>query len=264
MQSNNSPSRHRDDDFADVADRVQQMREFDCESAQFAACRSEVIARCLPLADHIARRFGGRGEALDDLTQVARVGLVNAVDRFDPVRGAAFLPFAIPTVMGEVRRYFRDATWSVRVPRRTKESYLEIAKVSEALLQRLGRSPRPTEIAAEMDLDLDQVVDGLVARSAYHAASIDAEITTDSATMRLHETMGAPDESFDLVDISVSLRPALEALTERERQIVGLRFFESLSQSQIAERVGVSQMHVSRILSKTLAKLRTELGSDGR
>lgn len=257
----NDPARNdrRDDDYSDVAERIRLLHQIDRSTCQFDRCRAELITRCLPLADHIARRFGNRGEGIDDLVQVARVGLVNAVDRFDPERGADFLSFAVPTVMGEVRRYFRDATWSLRVPRRAKETSLQIAKVSDALLQRFGRSPRPSEIAAEMDIEVGQVVEGLVARSAYHAASIDAEIASDSSTMRLHETLGAIDHRIDRIDDVITLRPALEKLTDRERQIIGLRFFESMSQSQIAERVGISQMHVSRILSKTLGRLRVDL-----
>ncbi|MGJ0120936.1 SigB/SigF/SigG family RNA polymerase sigma factor [Williamsia sp. MIQD14] len=249
----------RDDDYTDVAQSIAALAELDGSSREFTCGRDDVISRCLPLADNIARRFGGRGEAFDDLVQVARLGLVNAVDRFDPTRGSDFLSFAVPTVMGEVRRHFRDATWSLRVPRRTKESYLQIAKVSDAMLQRLGRAPRPSEIATEMDLDLDAVVDGLVARSAYHAASIDAEITSDASTMRVQDTLGDLDAHMGTVEHVATLRPALARLTDRERQIVGLRFFGSMSQSQIAARVGISQMHVSRILSKTLAALRADL-----
>lgn len=249
----------RDDDYDDVAHRIAALAELDDSSHEFSCERNDVIARCLPLADNVARRFGGRGEAFDDLVQVARLGLVNAVDRFDPARGSDFLSFAVPTVMGEVRRHFRDSTWSLRVPRRTKENYMQIAKVSDAMLQRLGRAPRPSEIAAEMDLDLDAVVDGLVARSAYHAGSIDAEITSDASTMRLQDTLGDIDERMGAVEHVATLRPALARLTDRERQIVGLRFFGSMSQSQIAERIGISQMHVSRILSKTLAALRADL-----
>ncbi|KQR97774.1 RNA polymerase subunit sigma [Williamsia sp. Leaf354] len=249
----------RDDDYTDVAARLAALAELDRSSTEFVCARIDVISRCLPLADNIARRYGGRGEAFDDLVQVARLGLVNAVDRFDPTRGSDFLAFAVPTVMGEVRRHFRDATWSLRVPRRTKESYLQIAKVSDAMLQRLGRSPRPSEIAAEMDLDLDAVVDGLVAHSAYHAGSLDAEITGDASTMRLQDTLGDLDARMGAVEHAATLRPALARLTVRERQIVGLRFFGSMSQSQIAARVGISQMHVSRILSTTLATLRADL-----
>ncbi|MEH3156974.1 MAG: SigB/SigF/SigG family RNA polymerase sigma factor [Gordonia paraffinivorans] len=218
--------------------------------------RESVIARCLPLADHVARRFGGRGEPFDDLVQVARVGLVNAIDRYDAERGSDFLSFAVPTVMGEVRRYFRDAAWCMRVPRRTKENYLQITRVSDALMQRLGRSPRPSEIAAETGLGIDDVIDGLVAGASYHTTSIDAEFGGETTTPSIRETLGSRDERIGQVDELVSVRPALDALPARERRILVLRYFDSMSQSQIAREVGISQMHVSRILSATLDRLR--------
>ncbi|MFD0925873.1 SigB/SigF/SigG family RNA polymerase sigma factor [Williamsia deligens] len=224
--------------------------------------RDRVIARCLPLADHVARRFGGRGEPYDDLLQVARVGLVNSVDRYDPERGSDFLSFAVPTVMGEVRRYFRDSAWCMRVPRRTKENYLQIKRVSDVLIQQLGRSPRPAEIAAETGLSIDDVVDGLVAGASYHTTSIDAEYGTDSSTSSIRETMGARDDRLGQIDELVSVRPVLDALPERERRILILRYFDSMSQSQIAREVGISQMHVSRILAATLGRLRAGVADD--
>jgi RNA polymerase sigma-B factor len=247
-------SRSHDDDYADVPEMLARVAgSADCDRDRL---RDSVIARCLPLADHVARRFGGRGEPFDDLVQVARVGLVNAIDRYDPERGSDFLSFAVPTVMGEVRRYFRDAAWCMRVPRRTKENYLQITRVSDALVQSLGRSPRPSEIAAETGLGIDDVIDGLVAGASYHTTSIDAEFGGDSATPSIRETLGSRDERIGQVDELVSVRPALDALPARERRILVLRFFDSMSQSQIAREIGISQMHVSRILSATLERLR--------
>ncbi|MGC4935156.1 RNA polymerase sigma factor SigF [Gordonia sp. DT30] len=227
------------------------------DATRHAARRDQIIERCLPLADHIARRFSDRGEAFDDLVQVARIGLVNAIDRFDVERGASFLSFAVPTVMGEVRRHFRDGTWSMRVPRRTKEVSLRIGRAGDELVQRLGRSPRPSELAEYLDLPVDEVIDGLMARSAYNASSIDAEV--DDERRSIGETLGDEDEHLAQVDDYVTLAPAMARLPERERTILSLRFFHAMSQSEIAAQVGISQMHVSRLLARTLRALREEL-----
>lgn len=247
-------SRAHDDDYSDVPERLASIAVL--AGADRERLRDSVIARCLPLADHVARRFGGRGEPIDDLMQVARVGLVNAIDRYDPERGSDFLSFAVPTVMGEVRRYFRDAAWCMRVPRRTKENHLQITRASDALVQRLGRSPRPSEIAAETGLAIDDVIDGLVAGASYNTTSIDAEFGGDSSTPSIRETLGSRDERIGQIDELVSVRPVLDTLPARERRILVLRYFDSMSQSQIAREVGISQMHVSRILAATLDRLR--------
>ncbi len=227
-----------------------------------ARLREDVIARCLPLADHVARRFSERGEPIDDLRQVARIGLMHAVDRFDVERGNNFLAFAVPTVMGEVKRYFRDSTWSIRVPRRAQEASLNIAKASEELLQSLGRSPRPSEIAQHLGLPVSEVIEGMVARSAYTASSIDAEAGSSTDGWTLADTLGDEDARLELVEEFVTLQPALERLTERERTILTLRFFKSMSQSEIARQVGISQMHVSRLLTRILETLRSEVVVD--
>ncbi|AFU03104.1 SigB/SigF/SigG family RNA polymerase sigma factor [Nocardia brasiliensis] len=222
--------------------------------------RAELIERCLPLAEHIARRFAGRGENFDDLLQVARLGLVQAADRFDVERGSSFLSFAVPTIMGEVRRHFRDNTWSVRVPRRTKEIQLTIGVTVEALSQRLGRMPRAREIAAELEVDVVEVTQALIAGNAYQSASIDAVAGDDveNAPLPLLESLGAEEPSYHLVEDYLAVRPLIEELPERERRVLIMRFFESKTQSQIADVLGVSQMHVSRILSKTLQQLRDD------
>ncbi|AZG47590.1 SigB/SigF/SigG family RNA polymerase sigma factor [Gordonia insulae] len=220
--------------------------------------RAEIVERCLPLADHVARRFTGRGESFDDLVQVARIGVVNSVDRFDAERGGSFLSFAVPTVMGEVKRHFRDTMWSIRVPRRAKEASLNINKASDELVQRLGRSARPSELAEYLDMPLDEVIDGLMARSAYNAVSIDAE-SDDDEGRSIRDTLGEDDVHITQIDEIVTLRPALDHLPERERRIITLRFFHAMSQSEIAAEVGISQMHVSRLLTRTLSQLRDEL-----
>ncbi|MET7768953.1 RNA polymerase sigma factor SigF [Nocardia sp. NPDC005366] len=225
-------------------------------TAKHAAVRGELISRCIPLADHIARKFSGRGEPFDDLTQVARVGLVHAVDRFDVSRGSNFLSFAVPTIMGEVRRYFRDNTWAMRVPRRVKETHLRIGAAIDSLSQTLGRSPTAKEIAAELDVDPDEVTQAVIAGNAYQPSSIDAASLGRDTEASLLDTLGEEESQFDRVEEYVAIRPLLAGLPERERRILTMRFFESMTQTQIAQQMGISQMHVSRILAKTLARLR--------
>lgn len=221
--------------------------------------RAELVTDYLSVAEHIARRFSGRGEAFDDLVQVARVGLINAVDRFEPDRGTDFLSFAVPTIMGEVRRHFRDASWSVRVPRRLKELHLQIGQVSGQLGQRLGRAPTPTEIARQLDLSVEEVSEGLQAGNAYYAVSVDKPAGDDTEAASLADTLGGEDGALESVENHEALQPLLRELPPRERTILMLRFFGNMTQTQIAERVGISQMHVSRLLSQTLAHLRAQL-----
>jgi RNA polymerase sigma-B factor len=227
---------------------------------EFQRHRDKIVERCLPLADHIARRFEGRGEPRDDLVQVARVGLVNAVVRFDVEAGSDFVSFAVPTIMGEVRRHFRDNSWSVKVPRRLKELHLRLGTATADLSQRLGRAPTATELAAELGMDRAEVVEGLVAGSSYNTLSIDSVGGSDDDDARaIADTLGDVDAGLDQIEDREALRPLLEALPERERTVLVLRFFESMTQTQIAERVGISQMHVSRLLAKSLARLRDQL-----
>lgn len=236
-----------------------ELATFDPDSEQFRRHRAHIIERCLPLADHIARRFDGRGETRDDLVQVARVGLVNAVNRYDVETGSDFVSFAVPTVMGEVRRHFRDNSWSVKVPRRLKELHLRLGTATAELSQRLGRAPNASELAAELELDRQEVVEGLVAGSSYNALSIDSGGGGDDDGPAILDTLGAADLSLDQIENREALRPLLAALPARERTVLLLRFFENLTQTQIAERVGVSQMHVSRLLTKSLTRLRDQL-----
>ncbi|GFG51747.1 RNA polymerase sigma factor SigF [Mycolicibacterium agri] len=230
-------------------------------SPKFSRQRDRIVERCLPLADHIARRFDGRGEPRDDLVQVARVGLVNAVIRFDVDAGSDFVSFAVPTIMGEVRRHFRDNSWSVKVPRRLKELHLRLGAATAELSQRLGRAPTASELAAELGMDRDEVVEGLIAGSSYNTLSIDSggSGSGNEDAPAIADTLGDVDTSLDQIENREALRPLLESLPERERTVLLLRFFESLTQTQIAERVGISQMHVSRLLAKSLARLRDQL-----
>jgi len=230
------------------------------DSPEFQRQREKIVERCLPLADHIARRFEGRGEPRDDLVQVARVGLVNAVVRFDVEAGSDFVSFAVPTIMGEVRRYFRDNSWSVKVPRRLKELHLRLGAATADLSQRLGRAPTASELAHELDMDRAEVVEGLVAGSSYNTLSIDsAGGSADDDARAIADTLGDVDAGLERIENREALRPLLEALPARERTVLVLRFFESMTQTQIAERVGISQMHVSRLLAKSLTRLRDQL-----
>ncbi|WP_275106970.1 RNA polymerase sigma factor SigF [Nocardia arthritidis] len=244
--------------YDDVGVLFGRMAEAASGSAERATIRDQLISRCIPLADHIARKFSGRGEPFDDLTQVARVGLVHAVDRFDIERGSNFLSFAVPTIMGEVRRYFRDNTWAMRVPRRVKETHLRIGAAIDALSQTLGRSPTAKEIAAELGVDPDEVMQAVIAGNAYQPSSIDAASAGRDTEASLLDTLGEEESQFDRVEEYVAIRPLLAGLPERERRILTMRFFESMTQTQIAQQMGISQMHVSRILSKTLARLREQ------
>lgn len=247
-------------EYADVGDMFRELAQYDADSPDFRNRKDKIVERCLPLADHIARRFEGRGELRDDLVQVARVGLVNAVTRFDVETGSDFVSFAVPTIMGEVRRHFRDNSWSVKVPRRLKELHLRLGVATAELSQRLGRAPTASELAAELELSRDEVVEGLVAGSSYNTLSIDGGGSSDEDDVRsIADTLGEVDARMDRIEDREALRPLLDALPERERTVLVLRFFESMTQTQIAERVGISQMHVSRLLAKSLAKLREQL-----
>jgi RNA polymerase sigma-B factor len=214
------------------------------------------------IAAYVARRFLDRGEPLDDLVQVARLGLVKAVERFDPAQGTPFPGFAIPTVLGEVRRHFRDATWAVRVPRRAKERSLEVTKMSAALGQELGRAPTVAELADRMQTSEDAVIEALEAASAYRTTSL--SITWGDGEEPLEDGPSLRDDDDRVVGAAdrVALQAALAALPVRERKIVYLRFFEGLTQSEIAEQVGTSQVHVSRLLRASLSRLHDLLGTD--
>ena len=246
-------------EYADVLDMFRTLAELTEGTAPFKRQRDRIVERCLPLADHIARRFDGRGESRDDLVQVARVGLVNAVIRFDVNAGSDFVSFAVPTIMGEVRRHFRDNSWSVKVPRRLKELHLRLGGATSELSQRLGRAPTASELATELDMDRDEVVEGLVAGSSYNTLSIDSGGGGDDDAPAIADTLGDVDTALDQIENREALRPLLDSLPERERTVLVLRFFESMTQTQIAERVGVSQMHVSRLLARALTRLRDQL-----
>lgn len=248
------------DEYHDVVDMFVVLKSLPPDSHEFTRQRERIVTRCLELADHVARHYDRRGENLEDLTQVARIGLMNAVNRFDPEKSSSFLGFAVPTMMGEVRRHFRDHGWSMHVPRRIRDRHGQIAKATAQLTHDLGRAPTATELSELLDLDREEVVESLVAAASYNVHSIDAPIAGGDGTPRmLADTIGDVDVEFDHITDREAVRPLLAALPERERTILYLRFFASMTQSQIADRVGVSQMHVSRILERTLSRLRDQL-----
>nr|WP_240505413.1 RNA polymerase sigma factor SigF [Nocardia mangyaensis] len=237
---------------------LEQLAQLGAQDPGRPILREDIIGRCLPLADHIARRFAGRGENFEDLQQVARLGLLLAIDRFDPTYGAGFLAFAVPTIMGEVRRHFRDRTWAVRVPRRIKEIQQLLGPATDALTHELGRAPTAREIAAELGIDLVEVTHALVARNAYRTAPIDAPTGNENGNTSpsLLDFLGAEDPEYRHVEDFLAVRPLIAALPALERQVLHLRFFRFRSQQQIARQIGVSQMQVSRILARTLNALR--------
>jgi RNA polymerase sigma-B factor len=220
------------------------------------AIRDEIIERYIPLAESLARRYQHSGQPLDDLVQVASIGLVKAVDRFDPARGVSFESYAIPTILGELKRHHRDQGWSVRMPRRLQEHTLAIKESVPLLAQEIGRSPTIAEIAAHANLSEEEVLEAMDAQDAYASISLDAPIDDDSDSSTLSDRLATDVGEFEIAEEWAEFEPHLRALPERERHILVLRFFQDWTQSQIAEELGISQMHVSRLLSQTLQKLR--------
>ncbi len=222
------------------------------------AARDELTRRFLPFAEYLARRFTGRGESQEDLEQVAGLGLVLAVDRFDVERGVAFSTYAAATIIGELKRHFRDKGWAIRVPRLVQEHSLDVGKAAQTLWQELGRSPTVPELARKTGLSEDEVLEAIDASQAYRASSIDAPIGEDGASHA--DSLGERDEALELSAEWATVSDAVKRLPPRERKIVFLRFFKGLTQTEIAEEIGISQMHVSRLLTQTLSQLRGEIG----
>jgi RNA polymerase sigma-B factor len=221
--------------------------------------RNELIEAHKSLAMHLARRFANRGEPFDDLLQVAYLGMLKAVERFDPDRNLEFSTFATATVEGELKRHFRDKTWSVRVPRRPQELHLRLGNAINELSQRLRRPPRIPELAEELGVTDEDVLEAMEVGGAYRSTSIDSRPTDNSASLTLEGRLGEDDHGFDLAEHRVLLERVIEELPEREQTIIRLRFFDEMTQTEIAQQVGISQMHVSRLLARTLAVLRDRL-----
>ena len=210
----------------------------------------------MPLARKLARRYTGAHEPFEDLLQVASYGLLKALDRFDVDRGAAFSSFAVPTIVGELKRYFRDLGWAAHVPRGAQELALKAQRAQDKLTTKTGRSPTVAELAQYLELSTEDVLEGLEAAAAHHSSSLDAPYDDgDGESGTLADTLGQDDAGLQLVEHAATVAAAMQTLSERERQVVHLRFFEDRTQSEIAEQIGVSQMQISRILRGAIARL---------
>lgn len=222
------------------------------------SARDELVERFLPLARQLARRYHRGSEPLDDLIQVASIGLVKAVDRFDPDRGTAFSSYAVPTILGELKRYFRDSGWAVHVPRGMQERVMNVNQTVARLSREMGRAPTATEIADETGERTEDILDALEASVAYDAISLDMPRSTDEDGGETYaDTVGELDGRYELVEYTTAIAPTVRALPERDRLVLKLRFEDDLTQLEIAERIGVSQMHVSRLIRRALGRLRT-------
>ncbi len=225
--------------------------------------RAELVGRFLPLARKLARRYQGAREPLDDLMQVASLGLVKAIDRFDYTRGTAFSSFAVPTIVGELKRYFRDLGWGVHVPRGAQERALKVEDVQRKLTANTGRAPSVPQIAEYMELSVEEVLDGLEAAAAHHSMSLDVPREDgEGESGTLGDLFGEVDDRFELAEAGATIAVAAQHLTERERHVLALRFNEDMTQTQIADQIGVSQMQVSRILRRSVARLRELVAVD--
>lgn len=217
--------------------------------------REELVRRFLPLARNLAARYRSANEPLDDLLQVASLGLLRAIDRFDPEYGTPFPSYAIPTILGELRRHFRDTGWAVRVPRRLQELALSIENVSREMTERLGRSPRVEELAQYLNCDIEEILDALQAGNAHYGTSLDVPVTTDPDAPTLGETLGDEDDRYSLIDTKLDLSTGISKLPYYERKALDLRLRHDLKQSEIAQRLGCSQMQVSRLLTRAASRL---------
>jgi RNA polymerase sigma-B factor len=220
------------------------------------AAREALVQRFLPLARQLARRYQRGGEPLDDLIQVASLGLLKAIDRFEPSRDTAFSSFAVPTILGELKRHFRDRGWSVRVPRDLQELSVRVDRVADEMSRELGRAPTPAEIASNIGTSTEQVMEAREAAGAYRAISLDRPREDDEDSDGMAETMGVEDPGFGLAEDAATVERLMAVLGDREREVLRLRFAEDLTQSEIGARVGVSQMHVSRLIRQAVAQLR--------
>lgn len=233
-------------------------------STEFSYVRNTLVELNLSLVKYAARRFRGRSEPMEDIVQVGTIGLIKAINRFDPERGVEFTSFAMPTISGEIKRFFRDTSWAVKVPRRLQELRIDTAKAHDALEQDLGREPTDAELAAQLHVSAEELAEGRKAAHAYSARSLDAPVQDDGDRDAYagRPALGEEDGAYDRIECLESLKPILAGLPERERTLLALRFGQELTQSEIGERLGLSQMHVSRLLNRTLARLRTGLLTD--
>ncbi|HEX5610793.1 MAG TPA: SigB/SigF/SigG family RNA polymerase sigma factor [Solirubrobacterales bacterium] len=256
------PTEHQapgaEEGLANERELWKRLREHDDPTA-----REELVRRYMPFAKNLALRYRGASESFDDLLQVANLGLVNAIDRFEPSRGTPFAAFASPTILGELKRHFRDRVWTVRVPRGLHDRMAEVEKATSALTVELQRSPSVGEIAAKLEMDPTDVLEVLEANHNRRPLSLDRPVGGEEDESPASEWVGDEDENYELIDDKLALEGVLPHLDERERLILRLRFVEDMTQSQIAEQIGHSQMHVSRILRRTLERIREEVAEQG-
>ena len=237
---------------------LHELRMLKPDSAQHRRVRSRLVQLNMPLVRQVARRYRFRSEPMEDIIQAGAIGLIKAIDRFDAERGS-FLAFAMPTIAGEIKRFFRDTSWWVRVPRRLRDRRLELYRTADELTQDLGRAPTVAELARRLGLEEEEVLEGLDACASYTTSSLDATHFPDDGTPTVADQLGGDDVRLELIEYRQDLGPALEELPPREREILLLRFYGNMTQSQIAELVGISQMHVSRLLTRSLQHLRARL-----
>lgn len=256
MTDDEEPARGASSSAGRIDDLLVELTSLGVEDPDRAALRRHVVESQLALVHHLAQRFRGRGEPYDDLVQVGTIGLLNAVDRFDPERGN-FTAFAVPTILGEIRRHFRDRGWAMRVPRRLQDLGRRVSGARDELTQRLGHSPTVQELAEHLDEDVDLVLEALDSAGVY--TMVPLPTTSEEADLA---PLGTIDEGLELVEDRATLRPLLARLPVRERTILALRFIRGMSQSQIAAEVGISQMHVSRLLARSLGVLREGLSEE--
>ncbi|MFI1017602.1 RNA polymerase sigma factor SigF [Streptomyces sp. NPDC020965] len=239
-----------------------RLENLDEGTHEHAYVRNTLVELNLALVKFAASRFRSRSEPMEDIIQVGTIGLIKAIDRFELSRGVEFPTFAMPTIIGEIKRFFRDTSWSVRVPRRLQELRLDLAKAGDELAQRLDRSPTVPELAVHLGIGEDEVVEGMAASNAYSASSLDAQPEDDDSEGALAHRIGYEDNGLEGIEYIESLKPLIASLTPRDRKILSLRFVANMTQSDIGEELGISQMHVSRLLSRTLVRLRKGLTLD--
>lgn len=240
-------------------DRLTELEE---GTHDYQYVRNTLIELNLSLVRYAARRFRNRSVEMEDVVQVGTIGLIKAIDRFDLTREVEFTTFAVPYIVGEIKRFFRDTSWAVHVPRRLQELRIDLAKANEELFQRLDRSPTTTELAEHLNLSEEEVLDGLVASNGYSTSSLDAPADAETGTTRVTtyaDRIGEVDPAMEVVENLHALKPLMEQLGERDRRILQMRFGEEMTQSEIGAELGVSQMHVSRLLTKALTRLRRGL-----
>ncbi|MEV6739546.1 RNA polymerase sigma factor SigF [Streptomyces sp. NPDC051104] len=262
MQNRASVKHHPHDDAPDTTEAFRTLASLP-QGPERDALRDEIVEAWLPMAERLAGRFRSRGESFEDLRQVACLGLVKAVDRYDPERGHAFESYAVPTVTGEIKRHFRDHMWTLHVPRRVQDLRNRVRFAVQDLSQTVsGRRPTVAEIAEHADMSEEDVLVGLEALESFTALSLDAELPGSEDGYSLGDSLGSPDPALDTVVDREAVKPRLKALPERERAILYMRFFDDMTQSSIAERLGISQMHVSRLISRCCSRLREQVMRD--